>query len=159
MKSLLLVVLLSMSGFAYAEHGCQDGFIPVNQGNGQTCVADYNLPHWKSQGRSAAPREVWADRWGAIAVNTKDGHVGTISNQISRRDANAAAMQRCGADCEIEMTYYNQCAAIAWGTGRYSVNSGADSNEASKRAMKSCGKGASDCKIVLTECSLPERVQ
>lgn len=161
MRSLILAVLLGLSGSAFAEHGCQDGFVPVNQGNGQgqTCVADYNLPYWNDSSQSATPTEVWVDRWGAIAVNPDNGNVGTIANQSSKRKAKQVALERCGSNCEVEITYYNQCAAIAWGTGRYSVNSAANADEASSRAIESCGRGASDCKVVFTECSLPERTQ
>lgn len=159
MKSLLLVVLLGLSGAAYAEHGCQAGFIPVNQGNGQTCVADYNLPHWKNQSQPVTPSVTWADRWGAIASNGKTGNVGTIAGQQNKKKAKKIALERCGDGCKIDMVYYNQCAAIAWGTGSYSVNGAATIDEASTKAMSVCGQGANDCKVVFTECSMAERIR
>lgn len=98
MKSLLLVPLLSLSGIAYAEHGCQERFIPVNQDNGQTCVADYNLPHWKNKGDNQSAAKTgpqWALTWGAIALDETTGSVGATVGKSSKNDAKREAMARC----------------------------------------------------------------
>lgn len=170
MKSLLLVVLLSLSGFAYAEHGCQDGFIPVNQGNGQTCVADYNLPYWKSQNNSgpvpAGPR--WKTTWGAVAMSTSGtGDVGTSVGKYSKNDAKREAIQKCeagGSKCKLSLAYHNQCAAIAWASedgkpigGAVETQSGPVVDVVSKRALAACSKARNggECTIVYSECTKP----
>lgn len=167
MKSLpLFVILVTLSSSAYAEHGCQDGFIPVNQGGQQVCVADYNLPYWNNQDSSdpvvpAGPK--WEDRWGAIATDASNGGVGTAANRSSKREAEKAALTSCrskgGNKCKISLAYYNQCGAMAWGDS-YAVTRGAGTlQEASEDAMKICGENTKNCSIYYGECSLPERIQ
>lgn len=170
MKSLLPVALLSLSGIAYAEHGCQDGFIPVNQGNGQTCVADYNLPYWKSQNNSvpvpAAPR--WKTTWGAVAMSTSGtGDVGTSVGKYSKNDAKDEAIQRCeagGSKCKLSLAYHNQCVAIAWASengievgGAVHTQSGPNIVDVSQYALTACSKARNggECTIVYSECTKP----
>jgi len=172
MKSLLLVVfLLSLSRFAYAENGCQDGFIPVNQGNGQTCVADYNLPHWKNQSNSApapaGPR--WKTTWGAVAmsVNRDSSDVGTSVGKYSKSEASREAIKKCeagGSKCKLSLAYHNQCAVIAWASengepvgGAVQTQGGPSIDVASKLALAACSKARNggECTIVHSECTKP----
>ena len=170
MKSLLLVVLLSVSGFAYAENGCQDGFIPVNQGNGQTCVADYNLPYWKGKNNSnsvpAGPR--WKTTWGAVAMSASGtGDVGTSIGKYSKNDAKREAIQRCeasGSKCKLSLAYHNQCVVIAWASengkaigGAAQTQGGPSIEVASKLALTACSKARNggECTIVYSECTKP----
>jgi hypothetical protein len=126
-------------------------------------------PGWYDSGGSACssnsgqqkePMVRQAKRWGAIATSDTTLNIGVVVGQESKQAASRIAMQRCGTpDCKIDITYHDQCAAVAWGT-RYSAMSSASSiDEASEIAMGGCGKGAGDCKIVYSECSLPERIQ
>lgn len=168
MKSLLVVLLLSVSGFAYAEHGCQNGFIPVNQGNGQTCVADYNLPYWKSQNSSgpvsAGPR--WKTTWGAVAMSASGtGDVGTSVGKYSKNDAKREAIEKCevgGSKCKLSLAYHNQCVVIAWPSqndrtvgGSPIVRGGPSIDDATAGALASCSKsrGGGECKIIYSECT------
>ena len=171
MKSLLLVVLLSLSGLAYAEHGCQNGFIPVKQGNGQTCVADYNLPYWKSQNNSipapAGPR--WKTTWGAVAMSTNSdsGDVGTYVGKYSKNEATREAIQKCeagGSKCKVSLAYHNQCVVIAWASengkaigGAAQTQGGPSIDVASKLALTGCSKARNggECTIVYSECTEP----
>lgn len=156
MRILFLISLLGISGVAYAEGGtCPPGYYPVSSPGVMGCAPIPNQAGNSAQ--NVTPRVTWVDRWGAIASDNKTGNVGTIGGQTSKRKATKLALERCGNGCKIDMIYYNQCAAIAWGTGSYSVNGAATVDEASTRAMSVCQQGASDCKIVFTECSLPER--
>lgn len=176
MKSLMLAVLLiSLSGIAHAEHGCQDGFIPVNQGGGQTCVADYNLPHWKNQGgnQSATPTgPQWALTWGAIALDEITGSVGATVGKSSKSGAKKEAMTRCAEsgsrNCKLQFAYQNQCAVIAWAAengnaigGAASVQSGPSIADASERALASCSsrREGGECVVVYSDCTKPVQVQ
>ena len=155
---LLIAPLLGASDVAHAEGGtCPSGYYPVSSPGVMGCAPIPNQAGDSAQ--DTTPRVTWVDRWGAIASDNRTGNVGTIGGQTSKRKARQIALERCGAGCKIDMVYYNQCAAIAWGTGSYSVNGSATADEASTRAMGVCGQGANDCKIIFTECSLPERSQ
>lgn len=158
MRMLLIVLLFGVSGIAYAEGGtCPPGYYPISSPGVMGCAP---FPDREgSSPREATPRVKWVDRWGAIASDNRTGNIGTIGGQTSKRKARQLALERCGTGCKIDMIYYNQCAAIAWGTGSYSVNGAATTGEASTRAMNVCQQGANDCKIVFTECSLPARSQ
>lgn len=161
---ILLIFMLPLN--ALAEYGCPDGMVPVNEGNGQNqrCVVDYNLEYWqgKSSGAaSARPSEIWATRWGAIAVNGPAGAAGSSAGEETKEVAQDLALERCGQGCSLKMTYRNQCAAIATGgTSAYSVNGGESIKVASSRALKGCERLAgAQCKITFTDCSLPERIR
>ena len=143
----------------------QYGQVPVNRGQGQRpeCVVDYNLPYWNERqpGDASAgrPSEVWEPRWGSIALNAPTGASGSASGERSETSAEALALHRCGEGCVTQITYRNQCAAVATGGSSYSVNSGASVRIASQRALKGCSKYSAACEIAFTECSLPERVK
>lgn len=81
-----------------------------------------------------------------------------------KRDAEKYAISECrkkgGANCKIEITYHNQCAAIVLGREAFSSSSAASLEEAKSRGIEKCTRaGDSDCGIYFSECSLPERVQ
>jgi hypothetical protein len=124
-------------------------------------------PGWYDSGGSAcstnaqaAPAIRQISKWGAIATSNKTFNMGVVVGEENKWSAKRIALQRCGAsDCKVDFTYHDQCAAVAWGT-RYSAMASASTiDEASALAMKSCAKGADDCKIVYSECSLPELIQ
>lgn len=167
MRLLLWGVLLSFSCVAYAEHGCQEGFVPVNQGNGQgqTCVADYNLPYWNNRdsGESTASGPQWETRWGAIAIDFREGKIGTASTMSSKRGAEKDALSDCrsngGTACKLALSYHNQCGVMAWGESYATTESAETLEQASARAIRSCSAKSSDCQIYYSDCSLAERVR
>ena len=97
--------------------------------------------------------------YGAVAENKKTGLIGTSSNQSTKRASTDLALQRCGNDCEITMTYSNQCMAYAYGTTKkgtgVSLWNGLTQSKAERKALLECSKRAKNCKILLSECSLP----
>jgi hypothetical protein len=112
---------------------------------------------------SPRPQPVWADRWGAIVIDNEAGDTGTTTERVSRADAIEAASHDCmshGAKhCKVAVAYYNQCAAIAWGSGYNGVAGAPTETLAKSNAMNDCGRGASDCKIVYSACSMAERIR
>jgi len=109
------------------------------------------------------PRAVWADRWGAVAVDDSTGDIGVAVNRGSESEAVANAMHDCGLKgsqhCKLGLAYHNQCAALAWGTHSSTLSNAADQNQAQANALKSCARDAPDCKVIYSACSLPVRIQ
>ena len=100
--------------------------------------------------------------YGAVAQDNKMGYVGTASKQASKQASINLAIQKCGTDnCEIIMEYANQCMAYAYGQplkgfkSKSFIEVGLTKKVAEKNALAACRKGARDCKIFVSECSLP----
>jgi hypothetical protein len=100
--------------------------------------------------------------YGAVAQDNKMGYVGTASKQASKQASINLAIQKCGTDnCEIIMEYANQCMAYAYGQplkgfkSKSFIEVGLTKKAAEKSALSACRKGARDCKIFVSECSLP----
>ena len=98
--------------------------------------------------------------YGAVAWGG-NGSYGSASKQASKQASINLALQRCGrSDCTIQMLYSNQCTAVSYGLkqgGVYSwtVTAGLTQSKAERDATKKCSKVAKNCKILLSECSLP----
>ncbi|WP_448099460.1 DUF4189 domain-containing protein [Luteibacter yeojuensis] len=123
------------------------------------------MPGYVSPERSSpAPTPaVWADSWGAIVLDAKHGAKGTSTNQTSKNDAVRSAMAECQAtgatNCKVELTYYNQCAAVAWGDQTFGIASNPTIEGASHAAVASCSESGTGCRTVYTSCSQARRVQ
>jgi Domain of unknown function (DUF4189) len=136
---------------------CPSGYYPVGgRDAGWFGCAPVN---GQSGTEPADPGPEWATRWGAIA--TGKGAFGTANNLSSARKAEKAALNQCkangGKDCKINLSFGNQCAALAWGTASNYVEPAADILLAENGALKSCGEVTQDCKIFYSACSYPER--
>jgi hypothetical protein len=163
-KTLLVLGLLSMSGTAFAANGCPYGESPTgprSDGNPLGCVPD---PQADNNAQPAQPSGRWETRWGAIAIDGEVGRFGAVVNYSTKRQAVKAALKQCQANgggkaCKSRISYYNQCAAVAWG---YDANfvQGAETIEiASSLASEACNKLTANCKIAYAQCSLPVWVQ
>ena len=77
------------------------------------------LPDDPQYNQSAPPRPTgeWIKTWGAIAMSSSTGEVGTVVGKLSEGDAKISAIKQCakgGAnDCAVQLFYRNQCAALA----------------------------------------------
>lgn len=141
-------------------YGVQDGgqCVPADQ------VPGYQDSLQDRQARPIQPQVRWADRWGAIAIDNATSSVGVSENQISKSAASAESLRRCASEgnsqnCKVILSYYNQCAALAWGTEYSGYGRAETQTQAQSVAMQGCTKGAPDCKVVYSACSLPVRVQ
>lgn len=107
------------------------------------------------------PTAVWANRWGAIVADTKNGKTGVSTAQASRNAATRLAMNECnkhgGLRCELILAYHDQCAAVAYGSGLMGYAGSPTEMEAKQLALKKCAN--TECKVVYSACSLPERIQ
>lgn len=135
------------------------GCIPPGQPNSPYDQADQGQPI-----PPAGPAPVWADRWGAIAIDPVSGRAGTVTGRESKSQAEKAALELCaqhgGNNCTLGVTYYNQCAAAAQPDpgGVISTAHAADSPTAERIALEAC-KAHGKCSVVYSKCSLAERIQ
>ena len=166
MKERILIALLlySCSVLAYAEGGtCPPGYYPQNSPGVMGCapIPNYRGSESDADGEDVAP--VWSNRWGAIAVDFSAGKFGAGRATTTRRKAEREALKECksegGKNCEIDITYFNQCGVIAWGSIYAATASAGTKEEASARALANCGKHAKECRIYHSDCSLPVRVR
>ena len=138
----------------------------VNTGGGNCVPPDApGMPGYDpAQGNAPpTPSPVWKDTWGAIVIDSATGGAGTVTDRDTKSDAIRDATRDCesrgATGCKVEMTYYNQCAAVAWGVGGHGIARGPDKSKAEDDAMLSCDESASQCKVVYSGCSLARRVQ
>lgn len=119
-------------------------------------IPGYQAPDAYAPRRAGPPR--WTTSWGAIAIDPETGQAGTVQDKNTEAEAVSAALRDCGskgaATCEVSLKYHDQCAAVAWGRGKYGVASAVNEERAQRLAMDSCGQQA--CTIVYTACSLPK---
>jgi hypothetical protein len=118
----------------------------------------------RPQGQQQAaqqPQAVWADRWGAIALDPAGKGQGTVTGYVSRSAAIDAAMEQCTAqgapNCELRRAYKNACAAVAWNPHNLATAGAVTESSAKSDALKACGE--SSCQIVYSACSMAERVR
>lgn len=158
MKSnwVLMVVLLLISGIASAQS------TPTNPGG--FLNTDPRSPYYNSGNNlpPAPPQERWADRWGAFA-SASSGVFGGAQDKQSKRQAEKTALAECkekgGDDCRVDLSYYNQCGAVASGGGHMGSSRAPTEREAVEHAIKTCEKaGGSNCQLYFMGCSLPVRV-
>lgn len=137
----------------------------VNTGGGNCVPPDADgMPGYNASGYNApAPRPapVWADQWGAIALDRGTGQAGTVVDKATKEEAIHAAMHDCqvhgSPHCELLLTYYNQCAAIAMGDGGAGMANNPTLEGARDGAMRVCSKDSNTCKIVYSACTMQRR--
>lgn len=109
----------------------------------------------------------WKLTWGAIAMSTQS-HLGTSVGHFSKGKAKHEAVERCsdvgGTDCEVTITFKNQCAVVAWPSvpGGDAVAQGAETIEiATDLALSQCStiQRGGVCRIVYSECTEPVLVK
>jgi hypothetical protein len=139
----------------------------VDTGGGNCVPPDApGMPGYSSAGNGAQPPRptpVWADQWGAIVVDRGTGEAGTVVNRDSKTEAINAAMHDCQIEgsphCEVLLTYFNQCAALAQGGGSSGIASNPTLDGAKAAALGFCGKDSTTCEVVYSACSVARRVR
>ena len=120
--------------------------------------AEYNRQHPLGEPYVPAPKQK-PSSYGAVAWG--NGYYGSVVNQATKQNAIDAALQKCGSgDCQVRTTYWNQCVAVSYGalkagTSYWQSAVATTQSKAEKDSIKSCNKRAKNCKILLSECSLP----
>lgn len=174
-KRLLAIFFLVTPLSALAEGGCPPGQYPIG---GQGVVGCAPIPGGgaAASGAAAQPTGKWETRWGAIVEDRKADPnrplaTGYAVSQKSKRAAVRVATDQCKANggnkCEVIVSYYDQCVALADPqpvNGRIpgglttAVSTAADINQARAMALQNCqadSKGLA-CYISYSACSMPE---
>ena len=168
MKSLpilFLLACLSSIPTAWSMPQCSYGVE-----SGGACVppqdAGYGANQSNPQQEQAqqAPPAHWETRWGAIATDGPGGHLGTAVNMTSKEQAEQASLTECqtkgGTQCKIEISYYNQCAAMVVGDTEHSTARATTIGQAVQLGIKTCNNaGDTNCRAYYTGCSQPVRIQ
>ena len=163
MKVAGLILALSAFAATTAWGQCATG---VNTGGGNCVPPDAaGMPDYNPGNVSApsSPPPVWQDKWGAIALDKDAGDAGTITDRDSKATAVHDAMSDCRArgatGCKVVLTYYNQCAAVAWSDDSYGASTDKTIEASESGALSACSKSGTGCKIVYSACSLPQRIR
>lgn len=145
MKAMTFLLSLcgSLSATALAQTACPQGVTP---GSSQCLPTVLGAAQ-----ASSPPHPRWKTTWGAIAMSSETGEVGTSVGRFSKREARREAMDKCerlgGTQCQLAIAYENQCAVVAWASeagtptgGAALVQGAATIAEATKLAIPACSK-------------------
>jgi Domain of unknown function (DUF4189) len=161
MKHVLVLLLLGCLYTSSSWAQCAPG-IP-EAGNPDCIPPDQKDSPYYQGNAPAHPSAAYADRWGAVAIDSDTGQAGTSVGKQSKSEAVDTAMADCkvhgSPNCRLRIAYYDQCVAVAWGKGFNSVSSAGTIEVAAADSMKSCSARVDECKVVYKDCSLPERVK
>lgn len=163
---LVFVAFLSVLSSAAVAQGCPNG-IPAAGNPGCIPPDQSNSPYYQSGSSGQnVPAAHWEDRWGAIAIDDRDGGVGLGAAEMmaTERKAKKAALGECrakgGTSCRVILAYYNQCGVVVAGDAGWNSTSAGSVDEATKRSFEKCKKsGLKNCKAYYSNCSLAERVR
>jgi hypothetical protein len=160
----LLLVLMLCSGLVNAEGRCPPGYAPSNNPDFVGCAPIYQSGYDSGYSPASSPKPPdpgprWKFRWGAIVVDGKKGIFGGADGFERPDHAQKAAVKDCrkhgGKDCKLLIEYYNQCGALVWGDNKYAGYTGPEPDSVGKRAVESCNKETSNCRIYYMGCSYP----
>lgn len=162
------------NGSAAPADATADNSVPVANGPGALGIAADDLPDFVELPKSARVttnmRMNDGDKAGgtltletaetpAIAIDPKSvtGGVGVSTGVPSRQIAELMALRQCrengGRTCGVEISYSDQCAALAWGDHYHFVASAQTLSEASDTALRGCASETAKCKIVYSNCT------
>ncbi|MDG6401294.1 DUF4189 domain-containing protein [Pseudomonas quasicaspiana] len=155
---------------AKAEQGCPPGQYPIG---GQGAIACAPLPQQSVQ-QQPRPSGKWIKTWGAIAMGSSDSipTYGVTTGKLSKDEAEEDALNRCASrgqtNCQIGLSYKNQCAAVAEPQINGNPFAGGISEfmghgtvlKASDMALERCKQHnkstpSAECKVIYTACSEP----
>lgn len=167
--TLVSLVAALAAGSASAEQGCPDGSTPnplMGGTPGQNqCVPIPGLsrPQGGVSPVNAGPQVRWASRCGAIVVDSDSGKTGVAGSMSTRKKAENGAVAQCkgkgGRDCQVKISYANQCGVIAWGNYRMATANAPTLEEASSQTLTQCEQASGVVyEVFFSDCSFPERI-
>ena len=156
-------VMLSIDALAWCGgDGTSDCSATINN------QIDQNSPYYQggsyggNRGGTSVPVYIPTkpSKFGAVAIDSANGIWGYSVLQPSKKAANLAAIADCGnSRCKIKANYANTCFAIAWGTdnkkGIFGIRGDILKSTAEQKALSACNKDMQNCKIIMSECTLP----
>jgi hypothetical protein len=168
-RHLLFVALLLVGNVVHAEGECPLGMFPTNPAGTQGPVGCAPIPGYDQQQPPTqqgpiSPPPQWADRWGAMAIDSDKGVLGTAIDISNKSAAQQSAIADChakgGAICKLGITYYNQCASLVVSKEGHAATAAATIDEAVQLGMKTCtDAGYTNCHAGYTACSMPVRIK
>jgi hypothetical protein len=168
MKWLLLVLVWVGTAASAQDVVCPNG-IPA--ANNPSCIPPDNPMSPYYQGNSQQPDQAaepkqmghWELTWGSVATDGEKGVLGSSVGQSSKNSANSAAVKDCqakgGEKCQVDLAFFNQCAAMVAGHDWYRVFSAGTVEEASHDGISECSTNSKNCRILYSVCSKPQLVR
>lgn len=102
------------------------------------------------------PREVWQNKYGALAADFEAGRSGTSEDEDSIQAARRNALQRCGTrNCKIVGSITNGCLAVVHGNGITGIGGGETARQAVSEAMRKCQSDGRSCEVQYSHCNFP----
>ncbi|MGV7164608.1 DUF4189 domain-containing protein [Xanthomonas citri] len=160
------IVSLVFSVSAKAEQGCPPGQFPIG---GQGVAACAPIPQGSAEQPVARPLGKWINTWGAVAIGSLglERNYGVTTGKLSKKEAESDALARCSKhgekNCQIGLSYYNQCIAVGEPQisgkpnleGRVQFFGNASPEKAASAAQSACEtKNPGDqCKVVYKACT------
>ncbi len=164
-SSLLTLALALASGSLHAQQNNNQYFqeqqrIQQQQHHAEQARQGYMR---SQQGNVDEPAGHWKTTWGSITTDAVRGVLGSAIGQESQAAAEAAAVADCqakgGTACRIQLSYYNQCAAMILGSKVFNVASAATVEEATRLGVGKCEKEDTNCRLYFSACTKPEFVR
>ncbi|EIL91968.1 lipoprotein [Rhodanobacter fulvus Jip2] len=165
MKALCLFVLLLATTTIHAQAACPPGTIPYGAGNDPSACGPDDSQQPQEPQTPRLPRQIWVDRWGAMATNEPGDVLGVATNMQSESEAKRSAILDCQTkgrepSCTSLVSYRNGCAVLLVGDKFFNASSAATIEEATQSGMKVCSaNGNANCHVYYSACSLPVRIQ
>ena len=143
-------------------------FLPLSAySQGMPPTAHSNSPYYvppgaqSGNGYSPAKTIILPDQWGAIAADVRGGVLGVSTLASRERIAKKNALRECrskgGSNCEVMLSYMNQCAAFVIGSDVAVARHGLDEGAAKESALNYCRSNDVNCRVYYSACSLPQR--
>jgi hypothetical protein len=160
-----IFVLALYANISYAEGGCPAGQYPIGGQGAIECA-----PMSQGEATSSQPRPIgqWIKTWGAIAMGSINSVInyGVSSGKLSESAAREEALEQCSShgetNCEVRLTYVNQCAAISTPeingkpSGTIHFSGSATIDAASADASSQCRKynpSPAVCRVIYSNCT------
>lgn len=167
LKIFAFLIVFLMTSTVYAQN-CPAG---IPSGGNPMCIPPdrpespyYNgssaYVQQPAQPKTIVIRQHWADRWGAIAMDSAIGVVGVSKGQKNKVLSEKTAMNNCsirgGRNCAIKIAYKNQCVVIIAGDNDSSIQTAASIPEATKLGLGKCNNEDRNCRVYYSECTMSE---
>lgn len=165
-----IILLLAASANAWAEQGCPPGQIPAQSTGNMASCGPIPPGYYQQQSTSPArPIGKWIQTWGAVAMGSigLERNYGVTTGKLSKAEAESDALTRCAKhgekNCQIGLSYFNQCVAVGEPqidgkpnlTGDVQFFGAASLERAMASAQAACEKDnpENQCKIIYKACS------
>lgn len=101
----------------------------------------------------------WESNWGAVAVDSESGILGSVTGFYRVVPAEAAALADCrakgGRACIFAYSYKDGCVAMIQGDRTYFFETALNADDAAKNGIDRCRSGQTGCRVRLSACALP----